>query len=85
MGDVKQNGDIMGNIIGNVKDGDADAKKSEEKFNVDGLNAGEMAVGPHRRQDVHDMINERLDRAMADNILGGHNPVHVDAHILLAY
>ena len=75
----------MGNIIGNVKDSDADVKKGEEKFNVDGLNAGEIEVGPRRRQDVHDMINERLDRAMADNILGGHNPVHVDAHILLAY
>ena len=49
LSDFKQNGDIMGNIIGNVKDSDADVKKREEKFNVNGLNADKIAVGPHCR------------------------------------
>ena len=37
MGDFKQNGDIMGNIIGNVKDGDADVKKSKKSLTLTGL------------------------------------------------
>ena len=40
---------MMGNIIGNIKNSDADVKKSEEKFNVDGLNAGKIGAGPHCR------------------------------------
>ena len=54
-------------------------KKSEEKFNVSRLNAGEIVVAQHR-QDIYEMNL----RAMA-NILPGHNPIHVDAVLVYVY
>ena len=57
-------------------------KESEQKFNVGGLNASENVVAQHRHQDIYDMINEYLDRAMA-TILPGHTVL--DAHIILVY
>ena len=58
---------------------DENVKKSEEKFNVSRLNAGEIVVAQHR-QDIYEMNL----RAMA-NILPGHNPIHVDAVLVYVY
>ena len=58
---------------------DENVKKSEEKFNVSRLNAGEIVVAQYR-QDIYEMNL----RAMA-NILPGHNPIHVDAVLVYVY